>query len=144
MAYSTQDDILNQLDEDTLIQLTDDEGTGAVDTDVVTRAIADADATIDAYCQGRYLVPLDPVPGKIRQISVDIAVYNLFSRRRGAPDDRKDRNKEAIRFLERVAEGKIGLGVQPNPEAPGENDYAGGVRVSARDKDFDTDTMSKY
>lgn len=144
MAYSIQDDILNQLDEDTLIQLTDDEGVGSVDATVVARAIADADATIDAYCQSRYTVPLDPVPDKIRQVSVDIAIYNLYSRRRGAPDDRKDRHKEAIRFLERVGEGKIGLGVQPHPDAPGEGDYSGGVQVSVRDKEFDTDTMGKY
>ena len=46
MAYCTQADILEQLDEDILIQLTDDDDLGAVDADMVTRAIADADALI--------------------------------------------------------------------------------------------------
>ena len=100
MAYCTQDDILDQVDESVLIQLTDPDG-AAIDEDVVTRAIEDADATIDSYCQGRYTIPLSPVPDKIRQISVDITIYNLFSRRGDtAHETRKDRHKEAIRFLE--------------------------------------------
>jgi phage gp36-like protein len=115
MAYSTQVDILNQLEESILIQLTDDENTGVVNPTVMTRAIADADATIDSYCQGRYTIPLSPVPDKIRQISVDIAIYNLYSRRGGAPEIRSERNKEALRFLENVAGGKITLGIEPEP-----------------------------
>jgi len=137
MVYSAQSDILEQLDEETLIQLTDDYGTGLVDSDKVTRAIADADATIDAYCQGRYTVPLDPVPNKIRQVSVDLAIYNLYSRRDDtAPETRKDRNKEAIRFLEKVADGKIDLGsATPAPDTTGnaaDIDY--NDRIFTRDK----------
>ena len=48
MAYCTQNDILMQLDETTLIELTDDAGAGEIDEDVVTRAIADADEEIEA------------------------------------------------------------------------------------------------
>jgi len=137
MAYSTKDDVLDQLDEETLIQLTDDDNAGLVDNDKVTRAIADADATVDAYCQGRYTVPLDPVPNKIRQVSVDIAIYNLYSRRDDtAPETRKDRHKEAIRFLEKVADGKIDLGTAtPAPETTGnaaDIDY--NERIFSRDK----------
>jgi phage gp36-like protein len=111
MAYCTQTDILQQIDNDILQSLTDDHNLGQVDDDMVDRAIADADANIDAYCQGRYTVPLDPVPDKIRQISVDIAIYNLYSRRDDTcPETRKDRYREAIRFLEKVAAGNIALG----------------------------------
>lgn len=137
MAYCVQTDIVNQLDTTTLIQLTDDAGAGAVDATVVTRAIADADATIDAYCQGRYTVPLSPVPVKIRQVSVDIAIYNLFSRRDDtAPETRKDRHKEAIRFLERVADGKIDLGAAtPAPATTGNAvDIANEDRIFTRTK----------
>jgi len=111
MAYSTKIDIFNQVESEVLIQLTDDENTGLVGEAVVTRAIADADATIDAYCQGRYNVPLSPVPEKIRQVSVDIAIYNLYSRRMDTmPEVRSERHKEAIRFLEKVSDGKIFIG----------------------------------
>lgn len=141
MAYSVQADILEQLDETVLIQLTDDDGAGEVDDDKVTRAISDADATIDAYCQGRYEVPLDPVPDKIRQISVDIAIYNLFSRRDDtAPERRIERHKEAIRFLERMADGKITLG----SATPAQVNTSHSVNISANDRIFDRDKMSGY
>ncbi len=117
MAYSAQADILEQLPAATLIELTDDAGAGAVDADAVTRAIADADATIDAYAQARYSVPLSATPDKIRQVSVDLAIYNLFSRLDSVPEVRADRKKDAVRFLERLSDGKIDLGLETVAEA---------------------------
>jgi len=141
MAYSTKSDILEQLDEEILIQLTDDAETGSVDDDKVTRAIADADATVDAYCQGRYTIPLSPVPGKIRQISVDIAIYNLFSRRDDtAPETRNDRYKAAIRFLEKVSEGKIELGAT-TPAATTTRDS---VDIDYNDRIFTRDKLKGF
>lgn len=111
MPYCTQSDLLEQISEDELIQLTDDAGTGSVDTTVVDRAIADADAEIDAYAGARYDTPFATTPDIIRKISVDISVYNLFARRRGAPEDRKERYKNALRFLENLSKGLVSLGV---------------------------------
>lgn len=141
MAYCTQDDILDQLDEAVLIQLTDDAGVGAADADKVIKAIEDADATIDAYCQGRYTIPLSPVPNKIRQVSADIAIYNLFSRRGdAAPETRKDRHKEAIRFLEKVSEGRIKLGAA----TPAPSNTPDTVNISSKTRIFDRDKMSGF
>ena len=140
MAYSAKADILEQLDEDVLIQLTDDDDAGSVDDDKVTRAVADADATIDAYCQGRYTIPLSPVPDKIRQVSVDIAIYNLYSRRKGAPETRKDRYNAAIRFLEKVSEGKIKLGAS----TPAATNTANSVKIDYNDRIFTRDKMSGF
>ena len=141
MAYCTKSDILNQVEEEILIGLTDDEDLGSVDDDVVTRAIADADSTVDAYCQGFYTVPLSPVPDKIRQISVDIAIYNLFSRRDDtAPEIRKDRHREALRFLEKVAGGKVELGsATPAPNTTGKT-----VEIESSDRIFSRDKMSGF
>ncbi len=141
MAYCIQDDILNQLEESALIELTDDENTGAVVDAVVARAITDADATIDAYCQGRYSVPLSPVPEKIRQVSVDIAIYNLYSRRGDVvPEVRKDRYREAVRFLEKVAEGKITLGAA----TPGPTNTENTVSIDGSDRIFTRDKMAGF
>jgi phage gp36-like protein len=111
MPYCTQADLLEQISEDELIQLTDDAGAGMIDAAVVTRAISDADAEIDSYAGTRYSVPLSTTPAMIRKLSVDISVYNLFARRRGAPDDRKERYKNAIRFLSDLSKGLISIGV---------------------------------
>lgn len=141
MAYSELTDIIDQLDEDSLIQLTDDENLSAVNDGRVTKAIADADATINAYCQGRYLVPLSPVPDKIRQVSVDIAVYNLYSRRGDtAPDIRIERHKEAIRFLEQVNAGKVTLGAA----TPAPVNTADKVNIKSNARVFDRDKMSGF
>ncbi len=141
MAYCTQADILNLLNETVLIQLSDDDGAGEIDTAKVERAIADADAAIDAYCQDRYVIPLDPVPPRIRQIGVDLAAYNLYSRSDlEMPEIRKERNKEAIRFLEKVAEGKIRLGAAT--PAPANTGHA--VSMDADDRIFTRDRMSGF
>lgn len=141
MSYSEKTDILDQMDEAALIQLTDDAAAGAVDDDKVAKAIADADATIDSYCQGRYTVPLSPVPDKVRQLSVDIAIYNLYSRRDDtAPETRKERHKDAIRFLELVNGGKIRLGAA----TPAAVDTAHSVNIASNEKLFTRDKMKGY
>ena len=120
MAYSMVEDILDQIDEAKLIQLTDDEGEGTVNTARAEKAIADADAFIDGYVGSRHRVPLDPVPGIVRGYSVDIAIYNLYARRDVVPELRADRFKNAVRFLELVARGKRSLGAgdpEGNPPA---------------------------
>jgi phage gp36-like protein len=137
MPYCTQANILDRIDEATLITLTDEDGDGDVDDDKVAAAIADADATVDAYCQGRYTTPLSPVPPKITQISVDIALYNLYSQSDlDMPEVRKDRHAEAIRFLEKVAAGTINLGsttpAQANPDNAANIDS--NARIFTRDK----------
>ncbi len=141
MSYSLQADILDQLDEVVLIELTDDAGAGVVDTDKVARAIEDADATIDAYCQERYTIPLSPVPDKIRSVSVDIAIYNLYSRRDDTvPDVRKDRHKENIRFLEMVAAGKIKLGAS----TPVESNTRDSVNITSNERAFTRTKMQGF
>lgn len=130
MPYSTQSDLLEQLEENVLIQLTDDSGSGEVDVSAVDRAIADADAEIDSYCGTRYTVPFSPVPVMIRKLSVDIAIYNLFSRRAlDVADERQQRYDNAIRFLRDLAKGLISLGA----DAPAEPDDS--LPQASRDKE---------
>lgn len=122
MAYCTVDDIKGQLDERDLIQYTDDAGEGAVDLDKVAQAIADADAEINGYLGARYAVPLDPVPPVVAKYAVDMAIYHIQSRRRGASESRKERYDMAIRFLTKVGEGKLTLGVNDPEDTPRDNE----------------------
>lgn len=141
MAYCTPDDILEVLPAEQLTALTDDAGAGVLDESVVARAIADAEAEIDSYCAARYPVPFAPAPVMIRKVAVDIAVYNLFARRRGAPPERKERYDHAVRFLRAVADGQVTLGAgAPTASA------ADGIEAS-RDRAerlFTPDSMSGY
>jgi len=139
MAYCTLDDIKEQIPESELIQLTDDEDLGIVDASITDRAIADADAEINSYCAERYTVPFDPVPDIIRKRSVDIAIYNLFSRRQIYNENRSSRHKDDIRFLERVSSGSVSLG--PNAPAETSQDTVG-VSTVKTDRIFSTGRTS--
>lgn len=140
MAYAVQNDILEAISSDELVNVTDDAGAGVVDADAVTRAIADADAEINTYCATQYTVPLSPVPDIVRKLSVDIAIYNLYGRRRGATDDRKQRYDNAIALLRRIADGSVSLGVAaPDPDEEGGPE----ATQSGSDRIFTTGRSSK-
>ena len=141
MPYCTKPDILEQLDEDILIQLTDDNDLGVVDDDVITRAIADADAEIDGYCGTRYSVPFSTVPGIIRKMSVDISIYNLYARRKGAPEDRQKRYDNAIKFLVNVSKKLVSLGAD-DPDAPPSDTHK--PEIDQSDRIFTRDKMSGF
>ncbi len=138
MAYCTQADLLEQIEETDLIGLTDDENTGEIIDAIVTRAIVDADGEIDSYCGGSYDVPFAPAPVMIRKISVDIAIYNLYTRRaiRVVQEERKQRYDNAVRFLKDVSRGLVKLGADAPAQANPVNQatIAGNSRIFTRDK----------
>lgn len=110
MAYSTINDVLKMLSEADLIELTEDVNATAYDPLVVDRAITDADAEIDGYVGARYKVSRAPVPPVLRKYSVDMAIYNLYSRRQIVNAAWRKRYEDAISYLTLVAQGKISLG----------------------------------
>ena len=141
MAYCAQADILEQLSEDELVGLTQDDADNPfVDEAKVTRAIADADGVINGYCAKGYTVPLSSVPDLIRGLSVDIAIYNLYSRRGAAPDLRTDRYKAAVKTLENISKGTVTLGVTPAPE----ENPAQAASQSGADRVFNRESMKGF
>jgi len=109
MAYSASADIQKMLNATDLQALTDDDLSGAIDADVVTRAIADADEEIDLFLTKRYSLPLSSTPEIVRKLSVDIAVYNLYCRRGEAPQTWRDRYGRAKEILTDIRDGKLAL-----------------------------------
>ncbi|HOW51758.1 MAG TPA: DUF1320 domain-containing protein [bacterium] len=149
MPYSALADLVKVIDERELIQLSnDDTSATAVNAVNVAQAITDADNLIDGYVSGRYSLPLAPVPGLIKKISVDLAVYNLWARRRRAemPEGIENSYKNAIKLLERMQEGKILLSAT---QIPSGNEASGGlgdmrVNKTAADRVFNKDLMEKF
>ncbi|MDZ7655606.1 MAG: DUF1320 domain-containing protein [Sulfurimicrobium sp.] len=112
--YATIVDMIARFGEEQLVQLTDRLGSGVLDETVIDQAIADASALVDGYLSGRYPVPLSPAPAILVGYACDLARYNLF------PDANLDdvntvriRQRDAIRFLEQVGQGKLSLGMTP-------------------------------
>ena len=133
--YCTQDDIISQISEEILIQLTDDDGVGEVDAARVSAAIVKSDAEINSYCGMKYSVPFTDVPIMIQAASVDIAIYNLYARRMGAGESEKERYRERISWLKDVAKGVATLGEDDPDGLPSEvnaPDIAGNSRIFSR------------
>lgn len=122
MSYCSQADIEDFIDNDDLTALTDDEDTGGLNSARIDRSIADATAEIDGYAGKRYSLPFSPVPVIVRKYCVDIAIYNLYARRGGAPEYIRERYNNAILFLKGVASGANSLGADSPIDTPESND----------------------
>lgn len=140
--YNTRTDIQGEVPEEVLVQLTDDNGTGVVEESVVTLALVKSAGEVDGYCASRYVVPFAAPPAFVKALDLDIAIYHLFSRRENVPENRKERYKNAVRALERIARGEISIGAPTATPAAvsGENV----ARLRTRQKQFDEDTLSRY
>lgn len=109
MAYSVKADIEKVYPAQDLIDLTDDEETGAEVNARVAQAIADADALMDTYFRAQHTVPI-PTPGTaVKNTSVVLAYSNLVIRRRALEDNPglHKTYRDKIKWLEMVAAGKI-------------------------------------
>ena len=139
--YSSQSDIERLIPPDTIYQLTNDGVAGGTDTDVLEESIRQADAEIDSYCGTFLTVPFVVVPDIIKKISVDIAIYNLYSRKvEEIPPARNDRYKNAIRQLEGISKGTISIGAVQGEVTKGEILSS----TDAENRVFTMNTLSTY
>lgn len=109
MSYCTRQNLIDRFGEPELIQLTDRNGLGIIDDAVLDQAIADADAEIDGWIAGRYALPLATVPPALVRVACDITRYRLYDQ--AVPDTIKMRYDDVVRFLTKLGEGKITLGL---------------------------------
>ncbi len=115
MAYATQQDIIDRYGEEILAVAFDRDNDGAAETDAVAAALSDASDEIDGYL-GRYNLPLADPPRILTFLCVDIALYK-GSVETVNTEERRKRYEDAIRYLTKVAEGKIQL-FPDDPSAP--------------------------
>lgn len=95
----TRQDLIDRFGEGELVALTDREGRGVIDDEVLNRAIEDAEAEAAAYIQAARLVL--PSPPKVLVIKVcDIARYYLHDN--GETQVVLDRYKQAVAWLRDV------------------------------------------
>lgn len=137
MAYCTLDDIKLQCNEDELIRLTDEAGTGAIDTAKVATAIETAEVEIDAYLGEQYTLPLASVLPIVTKLAVDLAIRNLYLLGPGGvPDSRDKQAANAVRMLEKIAAGKLSLGVGDPQTENSDNKVSitSATRVFSREK----------
>lgn len=112
--YATRDDMVRQFGETECIALSDRDYTGEIDDDVLNGGLERATATIDSYLAGRYPVPWTDTPGILTGKCCDIARYELTGAQTQNTEEIRQRYEDAIRYLERVADGRITLGRLPD------------------------------
>jgi phage gp36-like protein len=126
--YSSLSDLNKLQSIEILLQLADDNNAGEfVITEpynapmvVVIEAIGDADTVIDSYLSGRYSVPLsEPIPAIVKQMSANIALCNLYDRRRelDAPEGIIKRRDRYLRMLSDIKTEKANIPELENSSA---------------------------
>lgn len=137
MAYCTYEDVEMRLGAADLARLADLDDDGAADTDVVARAIADAQSLMDSSLACRFRVPValadGSTPAALRTRAVNLAVYFLHLGRDSVTDDVRAQHDDDLRWLERVAAGRVSLGTD---EPVAESSGAVGVRVQSQPRIF--------
>jgi phage gp36-like protein len=131
--------MIDRYEERELIQLTDEHGTGSIDVATLDKALADADAKIDSYLTARYVLPLAVAPQALKLYACDIARFLLHDDM--ATEQVRKRYEDAIRFLEKVSEGKISLGIDSNQQQP---PAVCGPQIDAPARVFSKDTLGDY
>jgi phage gp36-like protein len=92
------EDLIEAKDLRTISQLSNDESNPAEpDENVVNLNIQKACNVIDSFISGRYATPLQNVPGIIKDICIDLTVYNLYTRRN------REISKESAVYLDHQA-----------------------------------------
>lgn len=113
--YIQAQDLTDVMDEVTLRQLsTDNSRATEANQAVIAKACEYATETVDGYLRSRYQLPLNDVPTLVRNICLQLARYWLYSRRpegKGFPDNVKETHSQALKDLERIASGKLHLGL---------------------------------
>lgn len=123
MSYIEIQDLLDELGEDKLVQLTDDEGTGEVGETRALKAIESAKGTFDAYARSRYALPVPATP-MVKSLNLDLAIFHLFKSRTSVAEGvytvRENSYKAALKLLMDISQGKAALDV-PAAEETKEN-----------------------
>jgi len=141
MTYATQQDMVDRFGEREVIALSDRDNNGAIDAAVVTASLISTDNEINAYLAGGYSLPFPSVLPVIRDFACDIARYRLSSGEVVETDEVRNRYRDAIKFFEKVASGKISLGVNLlNQPAT----TIGGVKSSSQARIFNASALEDY
>ena len=144
MRYCSLADLQLAIPAQTLIWLSDDNPEAAgINLPVVEEAVRQAEELVDAHLRGRYVLPLDPVPTVVKDMTVNLARHWLYARRpegRELPDAVTRTYKSALQMLETIRDGKLTIGA-PTGEAQPE---PGEMKVRARRRTFDNDLLERY
>lgn len=112
--YATPSDVTNRWREDVTV-------TGLSNDDLL-QALSDASDEIDSRLAVRYTLPLPEVPAVLVRLAVDIAVYLSATDAMRMTELKEKRYQAAVKWLDRVAEGKAQLVLIASTDTDGDGD----------------------
>lgn len=109
-AYTDITAVQGQIRANELIQLTDDNKTGQIDTTILNAVIASASGVIDSKVASMYgeQLPFNPIPSSVASMALTITCYQLY-RRAMIPDEKNkfyESYAEIMEFLNKVNKGE--------------------------------------
>lgn len=141
MAYATRQDIVDLWGPEFLLNLLPTEiveDETAIE-EAVSSALARAGEEIDAHLSARYTVPFRVVPRVLVSPCANIAVYILANRHTALTQTIEDRYGHATKLLQRIAEGKAGLGADEPSVSNDPGTSLGGAYFEADPRKFGRD-----
>jgi phage gp36-like protein len=128
--YLTAAEFVERFTEREAVMLSAESATQTtVDTVRLERGLTDASAVVDGYLARRFALPLQDVatlapivPDMIKRLTGDIARYLLTGTHVRETDAIRTRYKDAVDLLDRIATGKVSMGIElvmaSSPSAP--------------------------
>ena len=142
MMYCSIADIIADMSEETLRQITDDSNSGEPDVSIINDKILEVSRLIDSYLAGRYTTPVTAAADilLLRPLAVSLTVCDLHQRRIGLDysDSLSERRRNAMKQLEHIQRGIVKLASGSSATAPA---Y---YRTTRRNRVFDDDTLRGY
>jgi phage gp36-like protein len=116
-GYVTIADFVEQFGFEETVRMTDAEGDGRIDRQLLVSKLRAAQAIAEVHIGARFALPLDPVPEIVKVAIGDMARARLYPR--GAPDGVADPAKAALKLMQQIGEGKLPIAsAAPIAEAP--------------------------
>ena len=132
--YVTKADLETTYGVDLVKRLADHDGDGVADKNVIDKACTDAQAIIDTYLAVRYELPLldtlAEIPITVKNLAVDIAWYRLAYNRAKQTAEMRQRYEDAIKLLERIADGKASLGIDTDEDEGSDDQGSRTTRIT--------------
>ena len=146
MSYLTKQDLLDELGERKLAQLTNDSGNTVNDTRVAA-VIENAKGVFESYIRNRYTLPV-PCTALVKSLNTKLAIFELIGNRstfdEGVYKVRQDAYKEAMAQLKDISTGKAALDV-PAIEETKENPATGDkILTNAGRSKFNDTTLGSF
>jgi len=141
MAYIDETDVKKVLPEQELILLTDDSGSGTINTSNLSQCIADSEAIIDAYLRPQHSVPLDSPGDLIKKIDIELTIFHLHKRRDTVSEAIRNYYQDNIAMLGKISNGSIAIYSPDSYRATGGRIQTNKTSTS---KVYTSDEMDKY